>query len=237
MMSQGKLFLIPTYLSSSNDGRFITPLVTDIIKNTSHFFVENVRTARRYISSLRTGVSIEELQFYQLDKNSTWDDLYPLFEPIRSNSDMGLISEAGIPCLADPGNLAVTFAHQTKIQVVPLPGASSIQMALIASGFNGQQFTFHGYIPIDKQERKKKIKELEKLSSSGFTQIFMETPYRNHQLLKDIFQVCRPDTLLSVASDISGTGENILTQPIQKWKATDIQIHKIPSIFSFGLFP
>ncbi len=236
-MSQGKLFLIPSYLSAQNDQDFIAPMVMDVIKNCSYFFVENVRTARRYIGSLKIGLAIEELNFIQLDKKSTWDDLYPLFEPIRDGKDIGVISEAGIPCLADPGNLAVTFAHQTGVQVIPLPGASSIQMALIASGFNGQQFTFHGYLPIDKQERKQKIKELEKRSGTGYTQLFMETPYRNHQLLKDIFQVCRPDTLLSISSDISGQHEKILTLPINKWKKTDLQIHKIPSIFSFGQFP
>lgn len=233
----GKLFLIPTYLSSSNDTSFIAPMVKEIIKNTSHYLVENIRTSRRFISSLKTGVVIEDLEFSILDKKSNWDQMYSLFEPVRNGQDMGLMSEAGIPCLADPGNLAVSFAHQTRIQVVPLPGTSSIQMALIASGFNGQQFTFHGYLPIDKQPRKQKIRELEKLCASGVTQLFMETPYRNHQLLKDIVSNCRPDTLLSVASDISGSKEFILTQPIHKWQKTDIQLHKIPAIFSFGQFP
>ena len=147
------------------------------------------------------------------------------------------MSEAGVPCLADPGNLAVTFAHQTQMQVVPLPGSSSIQMALIASGFNGQQFSFHGYLPIDKNERKKKIKELERQSTSGYTQIFMETPYRNNQLIKDIIHSCRPDTLLSIATDITGSKEKILTLPISKWKTSKLDFHKIPAIFSFGQFP
>ena len=236
-MNQGKLFLIPTYLSSDNDAAFMSPMVSDVLKNTKYFFVENVRTARRFISSLKAGIVIEDLEFNILDKKSNWDQMYPLFEPIRSGQDMGVISEAGVPCLADPGNLAVSFAHQTGIKVSPLPGASSIQMALIASGFNGQKFTFHGYLPIDKNPRQKKIRELEKLSQSGYTQLFMETPYRNQQLIKDILKTCRPDTLLSVAADISGSTEKILTQPISKWQKTDIQIHKIPAIFSFGEFP
>ena len=236
-MNQGKLFLIPTYLSSDNDAAFMSPMVSDVLKNTKYFFVENVRTARRFISSLKAGIVIEDLEFNILDKKSNWDQMYPLFEPIRSGQDMGVISEAGVPCLADPGNLAVSFAHQTGIKVSPLPGASSIQMALIASGFNGQKFTFHGYLPIDKNPRQKKIRELEKLSQSGYTQLFMETPYRNQQLMKDILKTCRADTLLSVAADISGSSEKILTQPISKWQKTDIQIHKIPAIFSFGEFP
>ncbi len=236
-MSQGKLFLIPTYLSSDNDASFMSPMVTEVLKNTQHYFVENVRTARRFISSLKAGITIEDLEFQVLDKKSNWDQMYPLFDPIRNGKDMAVISEAGVPCLADPGNLAVSFAHQTHIRVVPMPGTSSIQMALIASGFNGQRFTFHGYLPIDKAPRQQKIRELEKLSQSGYTQLFMETPYRNQQLIKDILKTCRPDTLLSIAADISGSAEKILTQPISKWQKTDIQIHKIPAIFSFGEFP
>ncbi|SNS44968.1 16S rRNA (cytidine1402-2'-O)-methyltransferase [Ekhidna lutea] len=236
-MSQGKLFLIPTYLSTDNDASFVSPMVTEVLQNTKHFFVENVRTARRFISSLKAGITIDELEFNILDKKSNWDQMYPLFEPLRNGEDMGVISEAGVPCLADPGNLAVSFAHQTNIQVVPMPGTSSIQMALIASGFNGQKFTFHGYLPIDRNPRQQKIRELEKLSQSGYTQLFMETPYRNQQLIKDILKTCRPDTLLSIAADISGSTEKILTQPVSKWQKTDIQIHKIPAIFSFGQFP
>ncbi len=236
-MTPGKLFLIPTYLSSDNEASFMSPMVVEVLKNTKHHFVENVRTARRFISSLKAGITIEELAFQILDKKSNWDQMYELFEPIRKGEDMSVISEAGVPCLADPGNLAVSFAHQTHVQVVPMPGTSSIQMALIASGFNGQKFTFHGYLPIDKNPRQQKIRELEKLSLSGYTQLFMETPYRNHQLIKDILKVCRPGTLLSIAADISGKQEKILTQPISNWQKTDIQIHKIPAIFSFGQFP
>jgi len=236
-MKTGKLFLVPTYLSDSNDSSFVSPMVIEVIQNCQLFFVENVRTARRFIGSLKTGVLIDNLSFHQLDKKSSWDELYPLFEPLRNGADMAVMSEAGVPCLADPGNLAVTFAHQTNIQVVPLPGSSSIQMALIASGFNGQQFTFNGYLPIDKTERKKKIKELERLAAGGFTQLFMETPYRNHQLLNEIIRSCRPDTLLSIASDISGKNEFIHTRTIRKWKSTSVDIHKIPTIFSFGQFP
>ena len=236
-MKPGKLFLIPTYLAESNDSSFIAPLVVEIIKSCKHFFVENVRTSRRFIGSLKAGIVIEELEFHQLDKKSSWDDLYPMFEPLRQGNDMAVMSEAGLPCLADPGNLAVTFAHQTGIQVVPLPGTSSIQMALIASGFNGQQFTFHGYLPIDKSERKRKIRELERQALSGYTQIFMETPYRNQQLLEDIMRSCRPDTLLSISSDISGANEKILTMPIKNWQKKQLDIHKIPTIFSFGQFP
>ncbi len=232
----GNLYLIPTYLSDLNEKSFLSPLVEEVVKNTKYYLVENTRSARRFISSLKTGIVIDDLQFEILDKKTTWDDLYSFFEPIRNGNDMGLMSEAGLPCLADPGNLAVGLAHQTNAKVVPLPGSSSIQLALIASGFNGQLFTFNGYLPIDKGLRIKKIKELEKLASRNHTQLFMETPYRNHQLFEDIIKTCDPDTLLSLASNISGSSEFIRTQSIKKWKNTDIQIHKVPAIFSFGMF-
>lgn len=230
----GKLFLIPTYLSSSNDKSFIAPMVAEVLKHTEHYLVENVRTARRFISSLKTGVVIEDLHFEVLDKKTSWDQLYEFFAPVREGKDIALMSEAGLPCLADPGNKGVAFAHQTNIRVVPMPGASSIQMALIASGFNGQQFTFNGYLPIDKQPRIARIKELEKLSGERYTQLFMETPYRNEQLLRDILKICRPTTFLSIAADISGEKESIHTDTIENWKKRNIQFHKIPAIFSFG---
>ena len=232
----GNLYLIPTYLSDSNEKSFLSPLVEEVVRNTKHYLVENVRTARRFISSLKAGIVIDELQFEILDKKTSWDELYQLFEPVREGKDIGLMSEAGLPCLADPGNLAVGLAHQTDIKVIPLPGSSSIQLALIASGFNGQLFTFNGYLPIDKNSRIRKVKELEKLASKNHTQLFMETPYRNHQLLEDIIKTCNPNTLLSIASNITGTSESIITQSVQKWKNSDIQIHKIPAIFSFGQF-
>lgn len=233
-MNKGKLFLVPSYLSSGNDVGFLSPMVIDIIKNCDVYFVENIRSARRFISSLKCNIHIESLHFYELNKNSKWDDLFPIFEPLRNGSDAAVISEAGLPCLADPGNLAVSFAHQTGIQVIPLPGTSSIQMALISSGFNGQQFTFHGYLPIEKSQRIKKIRELEKNSLHGYTQLFMETPYRNQQLLKDIMSTCKADTMLSVAADISGAREMISTQSIRNWRDQKTDLHKIPAIFSFG---
>ena len=179
---------------------------------------------------------IEELHFSTFDEKRTQDDLCSLLGPLSNGDDAALISEAGLPCLADPGGAAVAFAHQNGIQVVPLPGASAIQMALIASGFNGQQFTFHGYLPIDQNSRKQKIRELEKTAQAGYSQLFMETPYRNRQLFSAILATCHPESLLSIASDISGVNEFILTQSVKKWKTTDVQIHKIPAIFSFGQF-
>lgn len=230
----GKLFLIPSYLSDENDASFIAPVVLEIVKNTSHYLVENIRTARRFISSLKTGIVIDELEFSILDKRANWDIINELFQPIRQGKDMAIISEAGLPCLADPGGIAVSYAHQFGYKVVPLPGASSIQTALVTSGFNGQLFTFNGYLPIDKVQRIKKIRELEQLANKGHSQIFMETPYRNKSLIDSILKTCNPNTHLCIASDIFGGNEKIITASIKKWKTIKHDFHKIPTVFVFG---
>lgn len=236
-MCKGKLFLIPVYLSETNDSSFIAPMVREVLRNVDYFLVENVRTSMRFVRSQRLGIDIKESHFEVLNKKTERNVVRSFFAHIRKGKDIGLMSDAGMPCLADPGNLAVSLAHQNGIHVVPLPGASSISMALMASGFNGQQFTFNGYLPIDRRARVGRVKELEQRALGGFTQLFMETPYRNHQLLGAIIKNCHPHSLLSIAADISGTREFILTQSISKWEATDVQIHKVPSIFSFGQYP
>jgi 16S rRNA (cytidine1402-2'-O)-methyltransferase len=236
MPTLGSLFLIPTSLSSDNTKSFFSPIVMDILRSVTYYLVENPRTTRRFISSLKLDIQIEELQLEVLNKKSTWEEVYDLLEPARNGNDMGIISEAGLPCLADPGHLAVACAHQIGLPVVPLPGTSSIQLALIASGFNGQQFTFHGYIPIDKSERVKRLKELEKASQKGITQLFMETPYRNNQLVQDILHNCQSHQLLSIAANISGSDAFIQTKSVEAWRKSKVDIHKKPAIFSFGQF-
>jgi len=234
----GVLYLIPSYLSESNDASFIAPMVKDVLQNTSHFLVENVRTARRFISSLKLGVDISELQFEVMDKSTDAQSVEQLMKPLTNGRDLGVISEAGLPGLADPGNVAVSWAHQNNVRIIPLPGASSIQMALIGSGFNGQQFTFHGYLPIDKKERTQKIKQLEaEVNRTGYTQIFMETPFRNDQIVSAVLSTCNANTRLSIASDISGKNELIQSKTIQEWKKATPQLHKIPTIFSLGTYP
>ena len=232
----GSLFLIPSYLSQKNDASFIAPMVSDVLSNTTYFLVENVRTARRFISSLKLDLDISQLHFKVMDKSTDPQSLTSLIKPLLEGHDLGVISEAGLPGLADPGNMAVSWAHKNNIRVIPLPGASSIQMALIASGFNGQQFIFHGYLPIDKKERSQKIKQLESaVNKSGYTQIFMETPFRNDQMISALLSTCRPNMLLSIASDISGKNEFIHTRSVQYWKLTTPKLHKIPTIFSLGV--
>ncbi|HSJ66832.1 MAG TPA: SAM-dependent methyltransferase, partial [Anditalea sp.] len=180
-MQKGILYLIPSVLAEGSAHQVISPQIKEIIRNTKHYAVENLRTARRYISSLKLGISIEELQMQVLDKKTKEQQISQILAPLLEGNDVGVISEAGCPGIADPGALAVEFAHKRGIKVVPLTGPSSMFLALMASGFNGQSFAFHGYIPIDKKARIDAIKKLESDSAANYrTQIFMETPFRNN---------------------------------------------------------
>ena len=229
---KGKLYLIPTPLAENSNEKLTTPQLQEVIRNLDHFLVENVRTARRFISSLKLGVVIEKLRFEILDKNTKPDALALLCQPLLSGVDIGVMSEAGCPGIADPGNLAVAYAHDNRIEVIPLIGPSSIFMALMASGFNGQSFTFHGYLPIEKHQRTNAIKFLERdARQKNQTQIFMETPYRNNQLLEAIMKVCDPHSLLCIAKNVSGAKEMIKTKSIKDWKKSKIDLHKAPTIF------
>ena len=235
-MTKGILYLIPTYLDDSNNGSYIAPIVKEVIENTRYFLVENIRTTRRYFSSLNLGLNIEELAFEKLDKHVSSANLSILTAPLFKGHDMGVVSEAGLPGIADPGKIAVSYAHQKGIRVVPLPGPSSIIQALIASGFNGQSFTFHGYLPIDQKKRQEFIRQMHNtLHKTGTTQLFMETPYRNEKLIKDLLSTLPGPTLLSIAAGISGTRELIQTKSIEKWKKNTPDLHKIPAIFSLGV--
>jgi 16S rRNA (cytidine1402-2'-O)-methyltransferase len=234
-MSKGSIFLIPTYLSESNQASFIAPMVLDVIKNTKYYLVEELRTARRYISSLKLGIDISELSFEILDKKTNYQQLSQLMSPANSGNDIGIISEAGLPGLADPGHLAIGFAHKNGLKVIPLPGASSIQTAVIASGFNGQHFTFNGYLPIKKNERIAAIKNLEQtVVKTSFTQIFMETPFRNMSLYEDLIQNLSPNMCLHISADLFGTNEFTKTKTIAEWQKTKIDLHKIPTVFCLG---
>ncbi len=236
MSKAGKLFLIPTYLSADNTSDILAPMVTELIKHIKSYLVENARTSRRFISSLGLGIEIESLQLQVLNKETDTTELYNWLLPATQGIDMGLMSEAGLPAIADPGQMAVSMAHQLGISVVPLPGPSSIIQALIASGFDGQKFTFHGYLPIDKQKRRAAILNLEKeVQKTGYTQIFMETPYRNKALLESLKSTLRSNTYLSIASGITSKEEFIYTTSIEKWRKEKMDIEKIPAIFSIGI--
>lgn len=237
-MQKGAVFLIPTYLSEGNDSQFLAPMVLDVIKHTSFFLVENVRTARRFISSLKLEIDISTLHFDILDKKSSPSEISDLMQPVTNGHNVGIISEAGLPGLADPGHLAVAYAHHHDIRVIPLPGASSIQAAVTSSGFSGQRFTFHGYLPIQKADRQKTIKTLEdQVQKTGYTQVFMETPFRNMSLLQDLLQHLKSNTPLHISSDLFGKQELVKTLSVTEWKKQKLDLHKIPTVFCLGQLP
>jgi 16S rRNA (cytidine1402-2'-O)-methyltransferase len=229
------LYLIPNVISEGTQFEVIPPHVIKALKSISHFLVEDVRTARRYLSSLKIYDSIDRLHFEVLNKDTKEIDLADMMKPLLSGNYMGIISESGCPGVADPGAKAVAFAHQRNIQVIPLVGPSSILLGLMASGLNGQKFAFHGYLPIDGKEAIKTIKDLERESKQKQqTQIFIETPFRNNQVFDHFLNSLDQDTLLTIAIDIAGDKENIRTKSVRDWKAFKPVLPKAPSIFLFG---
>jgi 16S rRNA (cytidine1402-2'-O)-methyltransferase len=228
----GQILLIPIVIADNSQADVLPSQIASAIQACDLFLVENIRTARRFISSLRLGISIEDLTFEILDKKTSYEDCFDLIQPAVEGKTIGVMSESGCPGVADPGSRLVHMAHQLRLKVKPLVGPSSILLALMASGFNGQSFTFHGYLPIDKKERERSLKLLERESAEkDRTQIFMDTPYRNEQLLKDIKKHLKPDTFLCIAKDITGEQELIQAKPIGKWSLHEISLKKIPAMF------
>jgi len=231
-MKQGKLILIPNLIGENNFQDSITKKIVQTIKKTNFYIVENIRSARRYIKKIVPEKSIEEITFFAYGKYNTFNIEEDFLQNILSGNDIGLISEAGVPAVADPGSKIVEYAHQYNIKVTPLVGASSILLALMSSGMNGQNFAFNGYLPIDKKDQIKKIKYLENISKKTYqTQIFMETPYRNNKLFKTLISVCNNNTKLCIATNITQDNESIITKDIREWKTLKINIDKQPSIF------
>lgn len=230
------LFLIPAYLSEESPIDYFAPSIKEYILKTDYFFVENEKTARKVIKFFAPEKKQSDLKLFLLDKYSESNDLKEAQKLMKSGQDFGLLSEAGLPCIADPGNLMVKWCHENNIKVIPINGPSSIILALISSGFNGQEFTFHGYLPIDKEQKKKQILFLEnQVLKSGYSQIFMETPYRNNQLLEDLIKFLNPNTKLCIAANINHpTEEFIKTLKISDWKNKKPELHKIPAVFVLG---
>lgn len=229
-----KLFLIPTTLGDAYET--IPNYVSNHCKNLDVFVVENLKTARRYLRKIGFAKNFdEEVQFFELDKHApSVEDLY-LFLFENKERNIGLLSEAGNPCIADPGASVVKIAHELKMKIHPLVGPSSILLALIASGFNGQQFTFHGYLPIDKKEQQVFLKQIEnEVKKTNYTQIFMDTPYRNEKTIDKILSTCRSDTFLCIAADITLETEFIETRTIENWKKGRPNLHKRPAMFLIG---
>lgn len=228
----GKLYLLPNTLGGDDPSFVLPSSVIDKMNDLNHFIVENARSARRFLLGCGYNQPVDEIKFYLLNKHTDSRDIPGFLDPCKDNIDMGIISEAGVPGVADPGGEIVKIAHQSKIRVIPLTGPSSVLLALMASGLNGQQFCFHGYLPIKPNERKNQIKKLEgEAIKTGFCQIFIETPYRNNALLKALIDNCKSDTLLCIACDLTMKSEYIKTLSIETWKKERIDLHKRPCIF------
>lgn len=229
---KSKLYLIPSLLGNDDAARNLPAYNLAIIKSIRIFVVENEKSARKFIKTVLPEKKQQELEIHILDKNTSGEELHELSKLFKRGESIGIISEAGLPAVADPGGKLVRLAHQNQVQVIPLVGPSSILLALMASGMNGQQFMFHGYLPIDKFERKKVIQKLEADSrKNNCTQIFMETPYRNNQMLEDLIKFCQPSTSVCVAANITMDDEFILTQSIKEWAQKKTDFHKKPAIF------
>jgi 16S rRNA (cytidine1402-2'-O)-methyltransferase len=228
----GSIYLIPNVLAPNTQHLVTLPEVKEIIKTLQYFVVEDVRTARRFISSLELGLKIDDLVFWELGKHSDFEKVSEKFSVLARGKSIGLISEAGCPAVADPGALVVEWGHLNDIKIVPLVGASSILLALMGSGFNGQNFAFSGYLPIDKLERVKALRELEKsVTYKHQTQIFIETPFRNNQLLEAVIENNSHNLRLCIACNLTSPSETIVTKTIKEWKKSPPDLHKKPVVF------
>lgn len=229
---QTALYLIPVTLGETSPFEVLPARNIEIISEISYFIVENIRTARRFIKSVLPETDIDSLTFFVLNKHTSPSDISGFLTPLRQEQSIGVISEAGCPGVADPGADVVAVAQAENLKVVPLVGPSSILLALMASGFNGQNFAFHGYLPIDAGERGKMIKTLEQRAvGNDQTQLFIETPFRNNKMLEDMIRNCRPQTKLCIAADITCTSEFIKTKSIGEWKKKLPDLNKRPCIF------
>jgi len=228
----GKVYLIPTTLGDNAPLEVLPISVKGTIERIDHYIVENEKTARRFIKRVSPSKSQPELQLYSLNKYTKPEEIPSFLDPCVHGFDVGIISEAGCPGIADPGADVIRIAHERRIKVVPLVGPSSILMAMMSSGMNGQNFAFNGYLPIDNTERKKMVKNLERVSRDrGQSQIFMETPYRNNKLLKELLRTLQKSTRLCIAADITLPTEFIATKSVHEWSEIELDLDKRPTIY------
>lgn len=231
-MAYGKLYLIPSPLGDYAPEEVIPAPALEKIRTITRFVVEETRTARRYLSAAGLKGHIGELEFHELNEHTKPEEVDAYLRLFEDGTDVGLISEAGLPAVADPGSLLVALCHRNDIEVVPFVGPSSLMMALMSSGLNGQSFAFRGYIPVKTEERRKALKDIEKLSSQlKQTQIFIETPYRNDSMLADILATCGPSTRLTLAANITMPDAYIRTKKVSEWKKSVPVIGKRPCVF------
>lgn len=229
------LYLIPVPLAEVQHNTCLPSYNAIIVRTLHYFIVENIRSARRFLKAVDRDIDIDKITFYELNKHTSDSDKANYIAPLLAGEDMGIISEAGCPAVADPGSDIVRLAHKAGVSIVPLVGPSSILLALMASGFNGQGFAFKGYLPIHEGERARAIKEMELRAVNGDeTQIFIETPYRNDKMLEELLKHCRPTTRLCIASNITSDTANIITKEIEQWRKQKPIIGKQPTIFLLG---
>ena len=234
-MNKGNLYLIPTPLGETGFDTSLPTYNHHILQRIDNFIVEELRTARRFLRKAGYLKDFETVTFYLLNEHTPDDEAAGMLEKALIGQHVGLLSEAGLPCIADPGNIAVRLAHRKGIRVIPLTGPSSIMLALMASGLNGQNFVFHGYLPVKPDERTKALRELEHAATKGNqTQIFIETPYRNLQMLESIVKTCHSSLTLCIAADLTLETEWIRSMPVNEWKRQKPELHKRPAVFLLG---
>lgn len=229
---QGFLYLIPVTLGDTDLEKVLPLQNKEIIQSIKFFIVENIRTARRFLKKTDSNINIDEITFFELNKHTDLNQISTYLEPVLKGENIGLMSEAGCPAIADPGSEIVAIAQEKKIRVVPLVGPSSILLSLMASGFNGQSFAFNGYLPINGNERIRKLKQIEhKIISEDQTQIFIETPYRNHKLVEDIIKSCSSSLKLCIAMNLTCDDEYVQTRKIKEWNKNLPGLDKKTCIF------
>ncbi len=232
MSAAGTLYLVPSDLGAPAPACLLPEATLSVVHRLHHFVVEDAKTARRYLKAIAHPRPLRELMFSVLDEHTSASATGALLHPLQEGHDVGLMSEAGCPAVADPGAALVRRAHQAGLRVVPLVGPSAILLALMASGTNGQRFTFHGYLPVEPAARRTRIAQLELQSArDDATQIFIETPYRNEALLEALLAVCRPDTMLSISANLTAENELVSTRTIAEWKRRKPDLARRPTVF------
>lgn len=230
-----ELYLLPNVLDSGDWQNVLPALVPEIVGKTHYYIVENIRTTRRFLKQIDRDIDIDALTFFELNKYTDESGISEYLKPLDAGNHVAIISEAGCPGVADPGASVVRIAHQKGYPVVPVTGPSSITLSVMASGLNGQNFAFNGYLPVKPAERVRAIAALEqKVLTNNQTQIFIETPYRNNSLISALLKTCAPSTLLCIAANLTGEKEFIATKTIAQWRKQHPDLHKQPAIFLIG---
>lgn len=231
-MPRGTLYLAPTGLGGNEVAQLLPPATLSAVRGVVHFIAENPRSARAYLKAVGHPRPVQDVHIDTLDEHTPESRIGELLQPLHDGTDCALLSEAGCPAVADPGALLVRAAHAAAIKVVPLVGPSALLLAVMASGMNGQHFAFHGYLPVERTARRRRITELEAESGhNGVTQLFIEAPYRNEALLEAILEACRPDTLLCLATDLTLSDGSVRTQPVSQWKREHPALDRRPTVF------